>query len=488
MPRVLIDTTTGRLYDKEQQAEAFEALPIYNELVSSMTTTMDHARIRSAVKESYRYVMLSHTWESNEPTFQLVETSSVYGLPASPANSKLQRFCELVRSLRFKWAWSDTCCVNKLDREVLQESLIVRFRWYRGSSLTVVHLFGVSSQWQEFGCLSRSIWNTRAWTYQEYIASEVVQFYTEDWKPYLGLDNFNHKESPTILSEMEQAMNLTTQELATLRPGLDRVREKLRLASTRITILVEDIAYSLLGIFNVTIPIIYGEGDRAVGRLLEQILTGSGAVTILAWTGRAGNYNSCLPIDLAVYHQLTPPHIPQPMKVEEMESVITALRSSLPDLSLAVKMYKDLDALPPPFLAASRLRLPGIVFRLTELVLTSNPTSHIRVYHATTSTFGDMEIKTADDLTGMKDLSLVHPWVCSLLDQEFSGGADALDRTTQALWLVARLRQPFGALLFERLSRVEYRRVATDSLIMVQIREDASLTELIDNIRTIQVS
>ena len=48
------------------------------------------------------------------------------------------------------------------------------------------------------------------WTYQAYVASEVIQFYTEDWKPYLGLDIFNHKESPIILLEMERAMNFTT--------------------------------------------------------------------------------------------------------------------------------------------------------------------------------------------------------------------------------------------------------------------------------------
>ena len=174
MPRVLIDTTTGRLYDKTQQAEAFEALPVYYELVSSMTMELDYARIRRVVKAFYRYVMLSHRWQRNEPTFQLVETTSIYGLPASPANSKLQRFCELVRSLRFGWAWTDTCCVNQLDKVVQQESLVAMFRWYRGSSLTIVHLLGVLSQSQQFGCLWRSIWNTRGWTYQEYIASEVV--------------------------------------------------------------------------------------------------------------------------------------------------------------------------------------------------------------------------------------------------------------------------------------------------------------------------
>ena len=113
-------------------------------------------------------------------------------------------------------------------------------------------------------------------------------------------------------------------------------------------------------------------------------------------------------------------------------------------------------------------------------------TNH-HTYHATTSTLGDIEFETAENLTGMTDLFLVHPWIRPILDQEFSHGAAALDRTTQALRFVARLRQPFGALLFEALSRVEYRRVATDSLIMIQVRAEAALTDLIDNIRTIDV-
>ena len=120
MPRVLIDTITGRLYDKTQQATAFEELSIFDELRSSMTTLsqLDHARIRKEVKRFYRYVMLSHRWQPNEPTFQMVENISIYALPASPANSKVRRFCELVRSLDFQWAWSDTCCVNQLDKGV----------------------------------------------------------------------------------------------------------------------------------------------------------------------------------------------------------------------------------------------------------------------------------------------------------------------------------------------------------------------------------
>jgi hypothetical protein len=304
------------------------------------------------------------------------------------------------------------------------------------------------------------------------------------------LDTFNHKDSTTILSEMERAMSFATQELVTLQPGLERVREKLYLASNRQTTREEDIAYSLFGIFNVAIPVIYGEGNQAVGHLMEHVLMGSGDVTILAWTGTSGSYNSCLPMDLTVYNQIVPPHIPQPIDVVNMNSMVATLRSSLLDLSPAVILHGRLNDFPSPSIAASRLRLPGISCRLTQLVHTTDrdPVTNLHVYHGTTSVFGDVEIRTIDDLTRMmKGLFLVHPWIRLLLDQEFLDGAAVLDKTMQALQFVARLRQPFGALLFEPLSHVEHKRVAADSLIIARVREEASLTELMDGIRMINI-
>ena len=490
MPHVLIDTTTGRLYDKTQQAAAFQELPIYGELWSSMTTWLDHACIRKEVEMFYQYVMLSHKWQLHELTFQMVENISIYGLPESPENNKVQRFCELVCSLQFHWAWSDTCCVNQQDKGV-QQSVVAMFRWYRGSCLTIVHLLGVLSDSEEIGCLWRSIWNTRGWTYQEYLASKVVQFYTEDWKPYLGLDMFNHKESPIILSEMEQAMNFAIQDLATLEPGLDRVREKLYLASRRRTTREEDIAYSLFGIFSVPIPVIYGEGNQAVSRLLEYILTRSGDVTLLAWTGRNSSiHHSYLPADLAVYSEIVPPHVPRPIETAEMDGKVVALRSSLPDLSLTAALYGHLSSLPPLSLLPGRLSLPGIAFPLAGLVplSESDPDSDLAVYHATSPMLGDVEIKTSHNLSEMESLLLIHPWISPLLDRDFSrGGVAQFDLATRALRLVVRLRQPFGALLLATLAREQYKRVATDSLIMVRVREETSLTELMDGIRTVHI-
>ena len=482
MPRVLIDTTTGQLCDRTQQAETFETLPVFNELVSSMTREIDDAWIRREVTEFCGYVMFSHKWEYGEPLFQKVMHTTVYKLDASRGNIKLQTFCSIVRALGFRWAWSDTCCIDKSDNVVLQESLFAMFAWYRGSSLTIIHLLGVSSLSDVLDALRESIWNSRVWTYQEYVAAKRVLFYTEDWKPYLGLTLENHKESSMILREMEMSQ-VSSEQVAVLQPGVDRIREKLYLASMRETTLVEDVAYSLLGILNASIPIMYGEGTRAVGRLLEYVLTGSGDATILAWTGTANDYNSCLPLNLTVYNPVVPPHIPR-METAELDRTVAELRSSLPDASLAVTLYHELNRLPPPTGASSRLRLPGIISLITDVSMSG---LDAQSYRATTDLFGDIEIKTGSNLATMNGLCLVHPWIHSLLDQEFTRGSTRLDLTTQAFRLIARLQQPFGALLFEQVSRTEYKRVAADSLIMVQLGEEVSLTDLTSNIRTIEV-
>ncbi|KAF8128153.1 hypothetical protein EV363DRAFT_1170756 [Boletus edulis] len=66
-----------------------------------------------------------------------------------------------------------------------------------------------------------------------------------------------------------------------------------------------------------------------------------------------------------------------------------------------------------------------------------------------------------------------------------------MDRETRARRLVARLGQPFGALLVTLASTgrraVDYRRVAADSLISVRFQESVSLADILDNVRTFDV-
>ena len=555
-PPVLINTISGRLLDKSEQAASFESLPVFNKLISSMTTHIDHTRIEQDITQYYRYAMFSHKWEDNEPLFEKVIRIVVYDLEESPTHDKLKMFCKIMRDAGLHWAWSDTCCINKGDHFVLQEALVSMFKWYQGSAVTMVLLRGVRSPSRR-GDLVRSIWNTRAWTFQEYHASKVVLFFNEDWTLYMNLDIPNHKESPEILSEMEEATGISARALMALRPGLDDIREKLCLASSRQTTLVEDAAYSMLGIFSISLPIVYGEGNQALGRLLAQLLASSGDTSILAWTGKSGSFNSCLPANITVFSQVLTSYIPQAITGAEMETIIARLRTSSLNLISVTKFHDQLNELRVPSFAGKRMSLPCVVFKLGPLSVSRSRSD--RVFRAQTTALGIVEIRTEEDLSRLDSLYLVHPWIDFLLDrqpvgsvmeaisEEEMGGQSSLigelpsfpgpsnitsqapqTRTTQlvsrlgrpfgvratirpqdaislrppsslsqvdkemrAFRVIARLRQPFGALLLTpNLGNVAaYSRVAAESPITVQVEDitPAVLNKLVDSVRVLDV-
>jgi hypothetical protein len=62
-----------------------------------------------------------------------------------------------------------------------------------------------------------------------------------------------------------------------------KIVKRMSWASERSISRVEDIAYSFMGIFNVFLPMLYGEGDRASIRLQEKIMKLSEDHTIFVW-------------------------------------------------------------------------------------------------------------------------------------------------------------------------------------------------------------
>ncbi|KAI6017267.1 hypothetical protein PISMIDRAFT_468426 [Pisolithus microcarpus 441] len=197
--------------------------------------------------------------------------------------------------LGYRWAWSDTCCIDKTTDRILNGSLTLMYKWYADSAATLVFLTGVTHPSQPRG-LTCSKWITRAWTLQELLAPKVILFYDSEWKPYFGNTGTNHKESLEIMQELADAIEISPENIATFSPHGLGVREKLRLASTRNATVEEDVAYSLIGIFESDIRPHCGERSNALGHLPEEIVTRSGDVTVLAWSGKSSAYNSRLSV------------------------------------------------------------------------------------------------------------------------------------------------------------------------------------------------
>ncbi|KIO01652.1 hypothetical protein M404DRAFT_149692, partial [Pisolithus tinctorius Marx 270] len=232
--------------------------------------------------------MFSHVWNcpestGQEPSFEDVnEVKSVRNLSNKPLNEKLRNFCKKTRELGYDWAWSDTCCIQKKNDFIYKKSLKSMFRWYANSTATLVFLADVAHP-SKPGDLTRSRWMTRAWTLQELLSPKTILFYDSEWELYLGESGPNHKDSPKIMQELADAIKIAPGTIVSFSPDDLGVREKLRLASTRNATEREDIAYSLIGIFQSDIIPEYGKGADALGQLLAEIVDRTGEVTVLAW-------------------------------------------------------------------------------------------------------------------------------------------------------------------------------------------------------------
>jgi hypothetical protein len=161
------------------------------------------------------------------------------------------------------------------------------FKWYRKSDACYVYLsdvptlFTVSDpNWSGLfdvkDYFKKSRWFTRGWTLQELLAPSFIEFYSADWM-LIGTKDRLHEIIAEITGIDHRA--LEGHDLSNFN-----VAERMSWAASRKTTRQEDKAYSLLGIFQVNMPLLYGEGRRAFDRLQEAILKSTEDYTIFTWT------------------------------------------------------------------------------------------------------------------------------------------------------------------------------------------------------------
>jgi hypothetical protein len=262
-PLRLINTSTGRLCSRDAQINAFmdDKLLTSSDIHGPLQTKL----IEDVVAKYSSWVMLSHRWGTEEPGLLDIQDRNIYDLDPAGATAKLQKFCTVARDAGHRWAWSDTCCIDQKNNAELGESVNSMFVWYQDSALTIVYLSDVPPL-SKSGALAKSVWNTRGWTVQEFIAPKIILFYQADWTLYLDDRSCNHKQSASIMNELERSTGISAQALADFHPGTKNAREKLQWASNRHTTKEEDIAYSLFGIFGVHLFINYGEKKSECAR------------------------------------------------------------------------------------------------------------------------------------------------------------------------------------------------------------------------------
>ncbi|KAI0502773.1 heterokaryon incompatibility protein-domain-containing protein [Xylaria bambusicola] len=266
------------------------------------------------------YMILSHTWEDGEVTFQ--DFRDLRFARTKKGFSKIEETCRLARKATLEWAWVDTCCIDKTSSAELSEAINSMFRWYQNAAICCVYLsdlppeggnapdklqinrhlikngaeklskggldllHGEVSQDSSDGSMEDSSWTelhlpncrwfTRGWTLQELLAPRSVLFYDNQWNLR------GTKES--LKYPLSKITGIDMQALMGSRPLEDYpIAVRMSWCSKRETSRSEDLAYCLLGIFGVYMPMLYGEGTNAFIRLQEEICKTTDDLSIFAW-------------------------------------------------------------------------------------------------------------------------------------------------------------------------------------------------------------
>ena len=217
------------------------------------------------------YAILSHTWGKEEVTY----SEFLQG----KRNEKLISCCRLAASESWNYIWIDTCCIDKSSSAELSEAINSMYKWYQRSEICYAYLVDIQIHVpnnQPHKRFVESRWFTRGWTVQELLAPQRLIFYDCDWV------EIGSKQSLQVY--VSEATRIERMYLE--KPNKASVAAKMSWVSRRKTTRIEDMAYCLLGIFGINIPLLYGEGEKAFARLQREIINQYDDQSLFAWADK----------------------------------------------------------------------------------------------------------------------------------------------------------------------------------------------------------
>ena len=235
-----------------------------------------------------KYAILSHKWGDDEVTFQDFRKGRKIN---GQGHAKIKQCCSLANDQAFQWVWIDTCCIDKKSSAELSEAINSMYRWYYGAGECYAYLSDVTWNPQNVDAsreqFTQSLWFTRGWTLQELLAPSSVIFFDREWRPF--------GTKTTLSSEVSAATGIDHAYLKkSAETGVEHkhlkdwpgvcVATKMSWLSRRVTSRIEDLAYCMFGIFDVNMPLLYGEGEKSFLRLQFEIIKWSNDESIFAWT------------------------------------------------------------------------------------------------------------------------------------------------------------------------------------------------------------
>lgn len=192
---------------------------------------------------------------------------------------KILGTAEIALEQGIQYVWVDTCCIDKTSSAELSEAINSMFQWYQNATVCFAFLGDVEIRQRNVlleEALKSSRWFTRGWTLQELIAPNSVEFFAADW------NSIGSKQSLRKIISSITGINVDVLEKPQLLRTMS-VARRMSWAAHRNTTRIEDVAYCLLGIFGVNMPLLYGEGPNAFIRLQEELVKESEDQSLFAW-------------------------------------------------------------------------------------------------------------------------------------------------------------------------------------------------------------
>ncbi|KAG7141443.1 Vegetative incompatibility protein HET-E-1 like [Verticillium longisporum] len=127
------------------------------------------------------------------------------------------------------------------------------FRWYEQAAVCYVYLADVRAGGRPSAAplaeIGASEWFRRGWTLQELLAPKTVEFYDADWQ-FVG----TRTSLQRTISEASSIPGRFLSGESHIRSA--RVAQRMAWAATRQTTRLEDQVYSLMGLFDVNMPLL----------------------------------------------------------------------------------------------------------------------------------------------------------------------------------------------------------------------------------------
>ncbi|KAF9474044.1 hypothetical protein BDN70DRAFT_344622 [Pholiota conissans] len=232
----------------------------------------EDSAIKHFISKHVNYAILSHTWISSADG-EVVYADWKNGAfnTSSPGYKKLANFCRVAAvDHKVTLGWMDTVCINKENSTELDESIRSMYKWYSDADICITYLGRTATLEQ----MHNDAWFTRGWTLQELLAPRYVKFYDSTWQ-ILSPGAEDDRNESSIRKEIQAATTITPSEIYMFRKASYRIpiSRRMQWAANRHVKREEDIAYSLMGVFDISMSIAYGEGsERAFFRLVKKIL------------------------------------------------------------------------------------------------------------------------------------------------------------------------------------------------------------------------